>query len=66
MHSLSCLRVRFWPVAALWSGICREFARSANSLRVLLASAWTFCPTGPVEFSVVSIELFVELSHDHR
>jgi hypothetical protein len=41
-------------VAALWSGVCREFARSANSLRVLVASACTFWPTGPERFSRLS------------
>jgi hypothetical protein len=46
-----CLRVRFWPVTVLCSGIVREFARSANSSRVLALSALACCATGPTRVS---------------
>lgn len=36
-------------MAAGWSGVWREFARSANSLFVFAVSALTFCPTGPAQ-----------------
>lgn len=46
-HWKGVLRVRGWPVAAGCSGVCRAFARSANSLLVFADCALAASPTGP-------------------